>query len=191
MGHSIIIVHSSYSFFFFFRPDLDLCGLPAWLLPWQHLEPSSSCWPCVFTEAQACSSLLRGFASPSKVSSHRLTKTPLTAGIVIRVPFTCLVLFPTKSLSCTHTHTHAQACTPAVMFPLHTHVKNVFPSTCQTLETKGGYCVWLDTGSALQQSFYPHPESNTHYSLTCRRTQWHEQETPEIWSQEQNDRREL
>lgn len=98
MGHSIIIVHSSYSFFFV-RPDLDLCGLPAWLLPWQHLEPSSSCWPCVFTEAQACSSLLRGFASPSKVSSHRLTQTPLTAGIVIRVSFTCLVLFPTKSLS--------------------------------------------------------------------------------------------
>ncbi|TNN74816.1 hypothetical protein EYF80_014916 [Liparis tanakae] len=30
-------------------------------------------------EARACSSLLRGFASPSKVSSDRLTQTPLTA----------------------------------------------------------------------------------------------------------------
>lgn len=105
MGHSIIIVHSS----FFFRPDLDLCGLPAWLLPWQHLEPNSSCWPYVFTEARACSSLLHGFASPSKVSSYRLTKTLLTGRISIIVSFTLFWFLPLShsvSQSLTKSRTH-------------------------------------------------------------------------------------
>lgn len=79
ISHGALYNNSSFGFLLF-RPDLDLCGLPAWLLPWQHLEPSSSFWPCVFAEAWACSSLLLGFASPLKVSSYRLTKTPLTAG---------------------------------------------------------------------------------------------------------------
>lgn len=96
--------HSS----FFFCPDLDLCGLPAWLLPWQHLEPSSSCWPCVFTESGACSSLRRGFASPSKVSSYIWSKL-----LCLRVFFfffiitaylfgSCPVKFLADSQTCSH-----------------------------------------------------------------------------------------
>lgn len=135
ISHGALYNNSSFLFFlFFFCPDLDLCGLPAWLLPWQHLEPSSSCWPYVFTEAPACSSLPRGFASPSKVSLYRLTKTPLTAGIVIRVSFTLFVFSPTKS--CTHTNslTHRPTSTPAVTLPLYTYVKKVFPAACQTAQ---------------------------------------------------------
>lgn len=189
MGHSIIIVHSSSFFFLFFCPDLDLCGLPAWLLPWQHLEPSSSCWPYVFTEAPACSSLPRGFASPSKVSLYRLTKTPLTAGIVIRVSFTLFVFFPPLSRAHTQklTHTRAHINTSSYTSSLYICKEGIScsMSNSATLETKGGYYVWLGTGSALRQSFSPHPKSNTHYILTCLcflcLTWWHEEETPEIW----------
>lgn len=156
MGHSIIIVHSS----FFFHPDLDLCGLPAWLLPWQHLEPSFSCWPYVFTEAQACSSLLRGCASPSKVSSYTLT--PLTEEIVLIVSFNCLG-FPTKSPAHTENHAHTHACihTSSYVSSLYICKERIschMPNST-ILKTKGGYYVWLVSGGALRQSFLPTPKN--------------------------------
>ena len=175
MGHSIIIVHSS----FFFRPDLDLCGLPAWLLPWQHLEPNSSCWPYVFTEARACSSLLRGFASPSKVSSYRLTKTLLTGGISIIVSFTLFWFLPlshsvSQSLTNSRTHTPTHTSTAPVMFPLYTYVKNVFPAACQTVQCRKQK---VDITCSLLlvvpfKNFSPHPKIHTHFSLTCRFFFW-------------------
>lgn len=136
ISHGALYNNSSFLFFFFslFCPDLDLCGLPAWLLPWQHLEPSSSCWPYVFAEAPACSSLPRGFASPSKVSLYRLTKNSSDSrDCHYGFSFTWSQLSHngahTPTNPCPGPHQHQQLC-----FLFYTYVRNVFPAACQTVQ---------------------------------------------------------
>lgn len=160
-----------------------------WLLPWQHLEPSSSFWPSVFAEAWACSSLLLGFASPLKVSSFRLTRTLLSAGIIVIVYCTFLVS-PAKPLACakTHPYTHARIRTSgSISFSCICKERiSCHTSNCATLKTKGGYYVWILVVPFNNLS--PHPEIHTHYSVACqffvfwRLTVWHKKETAEIWS---------
>lgn len=121
ISHGAFYNNSSFLSFSFFCPDLDLCGLPAWLLPWQHLEPSSSCWPYVFTEAPACSSLPRGFASPSKVSSYRITN-PASDSEGCHLGFCYLFALSTTGAR------------PPIVLPFSTYVKKVFPAARQTVQ---------------------------------------------------------
>lgn len=121
MGHSVIIVHSSFFLSSRFRSLWATCMTVTMTASGAQLLLLALCVYGGWGLQQSAPRVRLSFKGELVPDPLKL---PLTVGFIIIVYFTCLV-------SSTPTHTHTSP--PVAIFPFCTYVKKVFPATCQTV----------------------------------------------------------